>query len=424
MPRPDTSLASAAANRDLAPPVRSRRDPRIDLFRGIALTMIFIDHMPGNPYEHWTSRNFGFSDAAEAFFVMSGIAAGLAYSARFEDEALRRNGLWPAMRPIWGRAWTLYIVQVFLSLWAVAIFAWGAATFLLPELLEKNNLAPIFEKTPEALAGLAALTHQIGYVNILPAYTVLLLVAPAIIWAGLRWPVAVACASALLWYAAGLWRLNLPNYPNAGGWFFNPVAWQAVFVAGLLTGIAMKRGQRFVPYHPALFWLSAGIVALVLAWMHVPGFGPWLNRGMAWLGSQGAPFHIVSHDKTFLSAPRLIHILALFYLLSCLPSLRGFAGSRFGAPFRLLGRNGLLVFSSGTLLALLGQVILASEPQAAWPALLLPPAGVAAMLAIAWLKEAASGRRTPPAPAHPAAPARAEPQPRRAWSVPQVQPAE
>ena len=56
------------------------RDPRIDAFRGLALMMILIDHMPGNPWEEVTVRNIGFSDAAEAFFVMSGIAAGIAYS--------------------------------------------------------------------------------------------------------------------------------------------------------------------------------------------------------------------------------------------------------------------------------------------------------------------------------------------------------
>ncbi len=61
-----------------AAPARRPRDPRIDAFRGVALVMIFIDHVPGNPYETLTLRNWGFSDAAESFVVMSGIAAGRA----------------------------------------------------------------------------------------------------------------------------------------------------------------------------------------------------------------------------------------------------------------------------------------------------------------------------------------------------------
>lgn len=68
------------------------RDPRLDVLRGMALVMIFINHVPGNFWEDWTSRNFGFSDAAEGFVLMAGISAGLAYSTGFRVR-------WP------GRAW-------------------------------------------------------------------------------------------------------------------------------------------------------------------------------------------------------------------------------------------------------------------------------------------------------------------------------
>ena len=73
--RPDAQLIPIRRGVDLP---RRARDPRIDAFRGLALIMIIIDHMPGNPWEHLTIRNIGFSDAAEAFFIMSGIAAGIA----------------------------------------------------------------------------------------------------------------------------------------------------------------------------------------------------------------------------------------------------------------------------------------------------------------------------------------------------------
>ena len=83
--------------------VRGQRDPRIDAFRGAALVMILIDHIPGNPYEALTLRNFGFSDAAEAFFVMSGVAAGIAYSGRMErwtnGEGSLREAVTPIRRP-------------------------------------------------------------------------------------------------------------------------------------------------------------------------------------------------------------------------------------------------------------------------------------------------------------------------------------
>ncbi len=54
----------------------SQRDTRIDVFRALALLTIFINHVPGTIFEHFTHKNFGFSDSAEAFVLISGIAVG------------------------------------------------------------------------------------------------------------------------------------------------------------------------------------------------------------------------------------------------------------------------------------------------------------------------------------------------------------
>ena len=120
---------------ELAQPAKRPRDPRIDAFRGLALLMIFVDHSPENPYEYLTVRNIGFSDAAEAFFIMSGVAAGLAYTGRFQ--ARHEKGLWQAVAPMWKRSWTLYLVQILLTSLAIAIFAAGATWFGVDELLTK-----------------------------------------------------------------------------------------------------------------------------------------------------------------------------------------------------------------------------------------------------------------------------------------------
>ncbi|MCQ0091749.1 OpgC family protein [Roseovarius sp. M141] len=373
--------------------VRRPRDPRIDAFRGLALIMIFIDHVPGNPYEYFTIRNIGFSDAAEAFFVMSGVAAGLAYSGRFLSGNVAKAGLWHGVSPIWNRAWVLYLVHIFLTVWAIAIYSTGAMFFDLPSLLKLINLTQVFENTQSALIGVPALTHQLGYVNILPAYMVLLIVTPFAIMLGLRHPWLLAAGSALLWFSAGLWRLNLPNFPNPGGWFFNPFAWQAVFVCGLLIGLSLGRNERFVPKSRVLFGLGIGFLLFVAAWRYVPGVGPYLNHQMARLGAMGVPFNIVSHDKTFLALPRLLHCLALVYVLSCLSSVFRATASRISAPLRLLGRHGLLVFASGTLLALIFNVLLKGANGALLNPLSLPPLGIIAMLAIAWIYEVTASRK-------------------------------
>lgn len=156
--RPDAQLIPIRRGVDLP---RRARDPRIDAFRGLALIMIIIDHMPGNPWEHLTIRNIGFSDAAEAFFIMSGIAAGIAYSpaiGRWMSGELR---LWDAMAPLWRRAWQLYIVHIVLTVAAIGLYAWAADTFVRSEFRVMHNLALLYDQTGAAMAGLVTLGYQI-----------------------------------------------------------------------------------------------------------------------------------------------------------------------------------------------------------------------------------------------------------------------
>jgi hypothetical protein len=68
---------------------KSARDPRIDFLRGLALITIFIDHVPANPFNLLTMRNFGFADAAELFVVLAGISSMLAYGSGFERKGAR-----------------------------------------------------------------------------------------------------------------------------------------------------------------------------------------------------------------------------------------------------------------------------------------------------------------------------------------------
>src|SRR5690606_13582165 len=151
----------------------------------------------------------------------------------------------------------------------------------------------------------------------LPLYLTLLLVTPLLIWVGMRRPYLLLAASVLVWLLAGQFRINLPNYPNPGGWFFNPLSWQIIFVLGLLTGIFLKRGERFVPRIGWLLWLCGAWLIATIVWKHVPGVGPAANRFMAELGRAGVPFYVVSFDKTFVAVLRLSHFLALAYVLSC-----------------------------------------------------------------------------------------------------------
>ena len=332
------------------PSIPSTRDPRLDVFRGLCLVMIFINHVPGNAYEDWTSRNFGFSDAAEGFVLMSGVAAGLAYSADFRDRSMR---LWSGLARVWRRVWTLYLVHILTTFAALAAAAAVALWLGNSESLFENQMKWIWQDPLRTFVGLILLTHQFGYVNILPLYLALLAASPLLLYAAWRRPLWLMAASVLLWLAAGIWRLGPPNFPSSGTWFFNPLTWQVIFVTGLLTGVALKEGRRLVPVRrwlqivTGIVLLYAALSAQIPAVSKMTGNTLWFIRETLHL-----PWNLTAFDKTYVTAPRLLHILALAYFLSTFPAIRRACASRLAAPFELLGRQALPVFALGSVLCI------------------------------------------------------------------------
>lgn len=377
-PAQTTAPKSSSTGTSRAP---STRDPRLDVFRGICLVMIFINHVPGNVYEDFTSRNFGFSDAAEGFVLMSGIAAGLAYSADFRDRSMR---LWTGLARVWRRVWTLYLVHVLTTLAALAAGAAVALWLNNSEVLFQNQMKWVWLDPLRTFVGLVLLTHQFGYINILPLYLVLLAVSPLMLYAAWRRPLVLMAASVLLWLCAGIFHLSLPNYPSAGGWFFNPLTWQVIFVTGLLTGVALKDGRRFVAVRPwlqvatGLFVLYAAVSAQIPAVSKITGYSLWLAKETFHL-----PWNLTAFDKTFVTAPRLLHILALAYFLSTFPAVRRACAHRLAAPFELLGRQALPVFALGSVLCIGLQGIKHVTGQDLVTDTLLIGAGLAAQFALA-----------------------------------------
>lgn len=320
------------------------RDVRLDVFRGLALITIFINHVPGNFYEHFTSRNFGFSDAAEGFVLMSGIAVGLAYSRGF-----MRGAIADGVLRVWRRAGTLYVTHIVTSVIAIAIIAAGFLYLDAHEMVKRVNFTRLLDQPLEAMVGLPTLGHQIGYFNILPLYFVLLLLSPIYLLIGLRSRVAMILVAVVIWVVAGQFRLNLPNYPNPGGWFFNPFSWQLVYAFGIAGGLGMIKGEAFVPYRRWLFWLAAGFLVFSLAWMKL--------RMGGLPGRSFLPYYIAGFDKTYESLPRLLHVLALAYVVVNLPFLTRAFSSPVFQPIALMGQNGLAVFATGSVLAMGLQVI-------------------------------------------------------------------
>ena len=322
------------------------------MIRGLALAMIFINHVPGTVFERLTSRNFGFSDAAEAFVLLAGVSAALAY-ARWLEAPPR----WPGVSRIWSRAWTLYLVHLLISMVALGIVAAMARWSGSARMMMIDNFRALYQDPLGVYIGLPTMLHQFGYVNILPLYVLFMLAAPAAIWLGLRRPMWLLALSVGLWVLAGTTRINLLTYPGLNGWFLNPLAWQLLFVLGLLIGLRLKNGGRLVPVHPVLVALAAGYGVLALLWVMVPVVREVANGAMIWLSRQGAPRLITHFDKGHLELPRLLHILALAYLVSVWPWFRQRAGWWMFWPLAVMGRQALPVFALGTILSFVARAL-------------------------------------------------------------------
>jgi len=372
-----------------APSPVSGRDLRIDLLRGIALVMIFINHIPGNILEDYTSRNFGFSDAAEAFVLLSGISAGLAYA----PWRSRRGGDSSAFRP-WARALTLWWVQ---ALVAVSIYLLLAATARMAgvaEMAAARNVAPMLEQPWDLLLPLLLMAYQFNCADILPLYVLFLLATPGLIFTGARWPLVLMAASAALWLAAGWNSVNLRTWPIDGSWFFNPLSWQLLFVAGLLTGLAKSRGAALLPVRWWAIVPAMAFLAFSAIWMLTPDLA---DRGYSslWDLQQklDTPDFITSFDKTYLAPIRVLHILALAYVLSAWPLLHRIANSRWSSALTAMGRNALPVFATGTVLGYVIQVIREIFLTPPIFDLALIAAGINLTLLAALMSERASKRR-------------------------------
>ena len=356
------------------------RDYRIDLLRGIALVMIFINHVPGTIWENFTSRNFGFSDAAEGFVLMSGMATGLAYGTAFLGGIPR---LGRALRP-WRRAVTLWSVHVAIMLALAVAFALSLNHPEILKIAADHKILLAIEDPAGFALPIVLLGHQFAYADILPLYIVLMLAAPAILFMAARWPRRVMAGSILLWLVVGVLQIRMPTFPLDYGWLFNPMSWQVLFVAGVLTGLGMRQGQRFLPRNVWAFRLAVGFLVVSAIWVQVPmvadraGYGMWLLQKYG-----GLPELFTTFEKSFVCLPRLLHILALAYVLSVWPFVKTLAADPRLAPIVMLGRHSLPVFAAGTILAYVGQVSKAILPASTALDTLLIVVGIGILFVVA-----------------------------------------
>ena len=318
----------------------AKRIDGIDFWRGFALLTIFIDHVPENVFQHVTQQNFGFSDAAELFVFLSGVSVALAYGTRFFD-----GETVGAIRAVLRRAFTIYWVQIVISLLIIAIFVGAAALWKENDLLEDADV--VVSNPLQTTAAILALLHQLENANILPLYIALLLMTPLLLALARRDDRLMLAASAGIYLAARAFSLNLPTWPVEGTWFFNPIAWQLIFAIGIFAGRRLKRGG--IAYDARLFAACLAIVAIAaVVRTDALGYGSGLWQDVR---------DVLDCGKTNLGFARLVHFLALAYVVyhSGLTGLM--RRTRAFLPLCLIGHYGLPVFATGTVLSAMAELV-------------------------------------------------------------------
>lgn len=340
---------------------RPGRDPRADICRGLALWMIVINHTPGNWVGGFTLKNFAFADATEAFVLLAGYAGAFAYAGQAD-----RQGWAPAAAALIRRIGKLYVAHIFLLVVFTAQVGFSAATLDRAAYLDELALDPFAEQPYRTLLEALLLRFQPHFLDILPLYIVLLgLLIPGLLLRGRPW--WLLGISVALWLAVREAGFNLPRWQE-GGWFFNPLAWQLLFVTGFQLGQA-ARGAPCVPMPPrspwiaalALLVLAAGVFGMIVS-EHLPDL---LEVAPLWVSD-----FLASIDKTSLHPTRLASVLALAYLVAAyVPRDWGFLGSRWVWPFAAMGRHSLPVFCFGILLSFSARLMLEHGDDAAMQAI-------------------------------------------------------
>jgi hypothetical protein len=373
------------------------REPNaVDFWRGFALITIFVDHIPGLFYSSYTIANFSIADAADLFVFLAGWSLRLMAEGRGQPRPIR-----DVMLRLFGRALEIYTAQVLISMLAIALLALSATELDNPLLLQWHNAAAVFTDPVPTHIGLAVLTHQLGYFDILPLYVVLMLMAPFFALIDRFAPMLVLPNSLTLYVCVLVFRLTLPTWPVSGTWFFNPLAWQAVFVLGFV--LANPKGGPGAFARRNIFWLRVIGVPIVIMGALMHQFDWWPDPTIV-----PNPKLFFIADKTFNTPMRLIQFLSLVAVFSiawpyivratATPWL-GRAVDGVIALFTLLGRNSLYVFCVGSLLSLSAQVVRLYYRGSVGSDTLVLILGTLIMAFTAWLAESRSrGRPAQPSP--------------------------
>jgi hypothetical protein len=324
------------------------RDLRIDFFRGLALYMVVFDHIGNDPLSRLTYQGLGFSDAAEIFVYVSGVACGLAYTSLLE-----RRGWGALMHALGARAIRIYSYYA-LSIVATILLITAAADIWGNKFRTDDYLSGMMTLADPVMAAWSALSliSPLGLSAFLVLYIPMTLVAVPILMAGFRYKAtATLAASAFVWGLSQSFSGPLLSFE--GYWAFNPFAWQFLFAIGMFFGTRQK--STLPDLHSSVVAMAWAIVVVAFVYRLIVRVSPHLGFDVEWLTI--SPPTLVEM-KTNLSVLRLTHFLSVALLIA------RYLGPRSPllqwpvfAPVIQIGTRPLEIYSLTVVLSVLAHII-------------------------------------------------------------------
>jgi hypothetical protein len=353
----------------------STRDLRLDLFRGLANWAIFLDHIPDNVIAWVTTRNYGFSDAADLFVFVSGYTVALVYG-----RILEVRGVVAAAIALLGRVWQIYVAYILLFVIYTVSVGYVAQNFGHSHLLDEFNVRFLIQDPIEILKHGLLLQFKPLNLDVLPLYVVLMAAFAPTLWFMVRWPSAVLGASFALYLAARSLGWNLAGYPT-GTWYFNPFAWQFLFVIGAWFALGGTVRLARLLKSRAVAVLAATILAVSAAIVLIP-------FDMAEDSSVRAVLdHFLPNDKTNLGPYRIVHFLSLALVVTWLvPKDWKGLQSNWAWPAILCGQRSLEVFCAGIFLSFVAHFLIELVSTSVAFQAVVSFGGIAVMTFIAWYR--------------------------------------
>ncbi|MCW5692675.1 MAG: OpgC domain-containing protein [Pseudolabrys sp.] len=356
-------------------PTKTDRDLRLDLFRGLALWLIFLDHIPSNAVSWVTIRNYGFSDATEIFVFISGYTVAFVYG-----RSMYLNGFLVAAARVLKRAWQIYVAHIFLFAIYLAEISYIAHSFENPLYSEEMGVLNFLNNPDVTIIQAMLLKFKPVNMDVLPLYIILLIGFAPFLWLLMRSPTTALLASGAIYSLSWLFEWNLPAWPQ-GVWVFNPFAWQFLFIFG--AWCALGGAARLSRAINSPVTLTLAVLYLLFAFFisltwHVPGLGAYVPTVVGEL--------IYPIDKTNLDVLRILHFLALAVITVRLvprdwPALK----SPWFKPAILCGAHSLGIFCLGVFLSFAGHFVFTEVSNRVPVQILVSVAGIAIMAGAAWL---------------------------------------